>query len=160
MPRCYICGQNIGAYFKCSGEGCTTPFHATCASRARIYFNLSSTHNGQLDYARGAPIAYCDDHTPLKWENKVDVSSRNARTPSNHPEQVLYSSPLHPTRFHTDGIDPAPTNTDSTVCPPISSSALEARLEKSKTGIEDSLTNTRRLESDVARGDRQCSLVL
>jgi len=56
---CYICRKKMGCCIQCANKFCFTPFHVTCARRAKLVMKIKATGGEHVEMA-----AYCDKHTP------------------------------------------------------------------------------------------------
>ena len=66
---CYICKLKVGACIQCNNKNCYTPFHVSCARRAKLFLqyvpaSLQSTGK-----------AFCDKHAPEEYRAEVDMES-------------------------------------------------------------------------------------
>lgn len=66
---CYICKLRVGACIQCSNKNCYTPFHVSCARRAKLFLQ----HNPSNTFAAGK--AFCDKHVPDWYREEVDIKS-------------------------------------------------------------------------------------
>ncbi|TPX55277.1 hypothetical protein PhCBS80983_g05446 [Powellomyces hirtus] len=68
---CYLCQRQVGAPIQCSNKSCYTPFHATCARKAKLYMKMRAQYGTDHNAFR----AFCDKHTPPEYREKVDVEA-------------------------------------------------------------------------------------
>ncbi|KAI9095222.1 hypothetical protein DFS34DRAFT_627114 [Phlyctochytrium arcticum] len=69
--QCYLCHLKGGAPIQCGNKNCYTPFHPTCARKAKLYMKMRSPYGSE----QNALKVYCDRHTPQEYRATVDVEA-------------------------------------------------------------------------------------
>lgn len=80
---CYICKCRMGACIQCANKNCFQAFHPTCARRASLYMKMSFGAYGALSDP-GTLIAYCDNHTPLEYQEKIGDIKNAVKAAQNY----------------------------------------------------------------------------
>ncbi len=56
----------MGACIQCDNKSCFTPFHVTCARRAKLYMKIKVDGKDEVSMR-----AYCDRHSPVTKMNPI-----------------------------------------------------------------------------------------
>lgn len=68
---CIICNSTRGAVISCCGSNCEEWFHAECARRAKLHFEIQQTPECKF-------FAYCPKHTTLPCKKKLDSQNQKS----------------------------------------------------------------------------------
>ncbi len=69
---CIVCNSSHGAVISCSGSNCEERFHAECARRAKLHFEIQ--HDSELKFH-----AFCPKHTTLPFKAMLDSQDQKSR---------------------------------------------------------------------------------
>jgi len=68
---CIVCNSTRGAVINCCGPNCDEWFHAECARRAKLHFEIQQ--NSECKF-----LAFCPKHTTLPCKKKLDAENQKS----------------------------------------------------------------------------------